>query len=332
MVKKPTVTAILWLILISFGLITPANSQQNISRQTEGLETINRIEKIRIKIEGGRANGYGHLSMGLTVMERLRNLGFNGKFEVIFSDEGLQKLADMLPELSKLTTRQIVPQLNAEFISDSYFLRHKKEFEQVSLAVVGAADYGVPNNLKARTLIVVQPYLWDYSIPPSVNGESMAKFNEMPISLDLKENDPIPQLLLEKHQERQLVQKLLALKEVSASRDRFEIAPAYGLSAYSGTDKLLRLINSIERVYQDHPGVLKKRTVFTVFSSLDKVSLDSWVANDKQGKRLFLDATKPGAIDKIRNAPPESVIVPKPCLNIFFRLLHCLPLWLAQVL
>lgn len=77
------------------AVTVPAGVERYLARQA----------KVRVYIS--QAPGMGHQIASLNVMKRLRQLGFTGRFEVIFADDNLNKLLILVPDLLPLCINRV---------------------------------------------------------------------------------------------------------------------------------------------------------------------------------------------------------------------------------
>ncbi len=151
------------------------------------------IPKIRVYISN--APGMGHQSASVIVMRRLRQLGFQGQFQVVYNDSVANKLPTLLPGFKpSVQGPQSLPDLKIELISESQFFA-QTNIEQVPFAVTGADDnrsHLTPAKLRADAYLLMEPLGWGDSYffegtnPPKVLTDirSMGYYFETDTSSD----------------------------------------------------------------------------------------------------------------------------------------------------
>lgn len=119
-----------------------------------------------IRVYISPAPGFGHQAATVTVMRRLRHLGFTGHFDVIYSDSVSNKLSTLLPGFDpNQTDWQELHHLKLRAIALSQF-QNQRDTQRVALGVTGAEDERgsmTPERLNVDSYLRLQPLGWGSS-------------------------------------------------------------------------------------------------------------------------------------------------------------------------
>ncbi len=108
----------------------------------------------------------GHQSASVVVMRRLRQLGFNGTFEVIYNDNIAGKLNTLLPGFNPQEKNwQTLEEFKIRAISESSF-KELSNLSLVDIALTGADDnrkHMTPEKMFAKNYLLMEPLGWGAS-------------------------------------------------------------------------------------------------------------------------------------------------------------------------
>ncbi|QLY25827.1 hypothetical protein [Bdellovibrio sp. KM01] len=142
------IRAVLFNAILLFGLVVFAASPE---------EFLHRQKLIRVYVDS--APGFGHQSAGISVMRRLRDLGFSGEFEVIYQPAvagKIQKIYPGFPQGIAGEVHYIDIGTYADSVADN-------QVAKVQLAVSGADDgFGdkFKNISRSENYLRMQPLGW----------------------------------------------------------------------------------------------------------------------------------------------------------------------------
>lgn len=131
-------------------------------------EFLNRFPVIRVGVTN--APNFGHQISSLTVANRVAQLGFEGRLEIVYETYTEPKLAVLVPGFDPSKSLQIVD--GRTYISRLFFDKHRDAFAQIELALIGAEDQrfqgairlpdrpSKPSQFKAQMLVCLQPANW----------------------------------------------------------------------------------------------------------------------------------------------------------------------------
>jgi len=136
-------------------------------------------KKIRIYVD--KAPGFGHQSAGISVMRRLRELGYQGEFQVIYQPIVAAKIQKIYPSFPEGIEKEV------QYISiDDYTaLREQGKIELVDLAISGADDgFGTlfSKISKAKTYLRLQPLGWGHSALYGEKSKLLSTLGELPLT------------------------------------------------------------------------------------------------------------------------------------------------------
>jgi len=217
---------------------------------------------IRIGVED--APGNGHQGVAALVMRRVRELGFSGRFEVVYPAEVKSKLDVTFPGFDPNGAEvQDIPALGATLIEQEHFA----ENAAYGLRIFGirpAADSAQePSDLKVHALLNIQPYRWDSVVEPSLQlagrrgrePKTMPFFAQksMPLVYDLPRPSDLGGFLEDEMGNSSRFQdKIPGLRVLLAAvGQRLDLLPVYGMSG--AVNKLVALLRGIHHAQYDDP-------------------------------------------------------------------------------
>lgn len=119
------------------------------------------LKKIRVVIR--EYSGHGEYANTANFMQFMRDIGFNGWFEVIYfgHDKSKAKVEDVLGLKIGLNNGDYHPSEKIVFYKESYFYEHPEKFEELTLGITGGALTKVAdaNNRMLNAMLKVKVYL-----------------------------------------------------------------------------------------------------------------------------------------------------------------------------
>lgn len=194
--------------------------------------------KIRILIEG--AAGHGHAASNITLLKKIRQLGYTGQIQIVAEGETRSSLIKMLPELSYLTTHT----MSAKIIDSTLNINNEVKFvesvhnlpadiEKVKFTIMGASDYvgkrnwSVPD-LKTEGLLVMNPPGWDHAVVQYAGyTKALHSSKNWPLAIPLEEVSNPEEFLKSKLQTRELAPKIEGLLSLVDPSNKFETLMSY---------------------------------------------------------------------------------------------------------
>lgn len=214
-------TKILFQLSLIISLLFFAGS----SAASEVLEYLQLQKKIRIYVDA--APGFGHQSAGLSVMQRLRELGFQGEFQVIYNEVIQNKIGKIYPAFPNGLSNQISYQSLAEYKKSSL----NSTVPQIDLAVSGADD-GFGSEFSkithANTYLRLQPLGWGTSMIYKDTAQTLPALQNLPLanSQSLEKSDLVR--IIDQDPNLGPAKKDSLLKLASLSSQHFTF-PVYGV-------------------------------------------------------------------------------------------------------
>ncbi|MBP7843405.1 MAG: hypothetical protein KA116_01200 [Proteobacteria bacterium] len=194
--------------------------------------------KIRILIEG--AAGHGHASTNITLLKKIRQLGYTGQIQIVAEKLTRSSLKQMIPELADIasnTTRAEIkgasPNLNDEirFVNSIHEL--PADIEMTKFTIMGASDYIGRRNraapdLKTQSLIVINPPGWDNAVVQYEGRSIVLNFSKnWPLTIPLEEVSNAEEFLKSKLQTPELASKIDGLLALVDPNNKFETLMSY---------------------------------------------------------------------------------------------------------
>ncbi len=194
--------------------------------------------KIRILIEG--AAGHGHTATNITVLKKIRQLGYTGQIQIIAEGETKSFLKKMIPQLADYTSNTMRINFNDAILSMNDEIRfinsiHElpPDIEKVDFTIMGASDYVGKRNwtapdLKTEGLLVVNPPGWDNAL---VQYEGHTKIlnasKNWPLTIPLEDVNNPEEFLKSKLQTPELASKIDGLLTLVDPNNKFETLMSY---------------------------------------------------------------------------------------------------------
>lgn len=243
----------------------------------EAAEFLRRYRIIRIGMT--EATGNGHQAYAVTVMKRLRELGFKGRIEIFYSPGVNKKQLEYLlpgfkadgPDYQVLAGA--LGQVNVVRWDDSSGnLAAKYKYGKVALGVMGGDDKSTkPSELNVDALIRVQPSGWrrDPSIDYKENDKSFG-VGSLPTKVsapEIKDFDAFLRAQLE--HAPTLAAKIPGIRALIGNFGRVDTLAAYGLG-FNGPKRLANLIVAIDLARRKKPEMFKGPVVIPFLSSFNE--------------------------------------------------------------
>lgn len=150
------------------------------SVQAANLSWLENQEKIRVYISN--APGMGHQAASSVVMRRLRQLGFNGQFEVIYNNSIANKLPILFPGFDPtISSNQYLAKYKINAISENDFFKSTNH-QIIDLAITGADDnrsHLTPNKLFTKNYLLLEPQGWGDSLYFSNSNSTPVVLNQI---------------------------------------------------------------------------------------------------------------------------------------------------------
>ena len=159
----------LWVSIFGFSAVGVENPESFIRSQ----------KNIRIYVDS--APGFGHQSAGASVMQRLREIGFTGDFEVIYQTSVSAKLARIYPAFPRGVENQVHYLSVAEYRSRL----QQGEVQHVQLAFSGADDGFGESFAKianSESYLRLQPLGWGVSRIYGAENSRIEQVSGLPLA------------------------------------------------------------------------------------------------------------------------------------------------------
>ncbi|MGK5087673.1 hypothetical protein WDW86_08955 [Bdellovibrionota bacterium FG-2] len=254
----------------------------------EAGEFIQQFGEIRIGIT--KAPGNGHQAYAITVMKKLRELGFNGVFEVFYDPAVKGKLEFLIPgfnpEGSEVQKLSGLGRLTAIEWKEGWQRGQSTGLDakvspsgkkRVALGIMGGDDLKItPEQLNVDGLIRVQPTGWNMGtvalrgqIPDIWKDLSGAKL--LPNHVKATQfKTPEEFLRNELGGSAKYRAKTPGLQSLLENMEQLEMMAAYGLSFSEGPKKLANILAGIEGARRLHPERFRGPVVIPLLSSFNE--------------------------------------------------------------
>ena len=243
----------------------PVVSATGHAEASRALEFIHRLDKIRVYFAA--APGFGHQTATLSIVRRLRDLGYRGALEGIYDvpDNTPQKLGQLLPEFDPTRREdQHLPGLGLAMRSVPSFTASR---DPVPLALTGGADVTMPfaHSFHADVFLRLGPFDW-----PHYPDELWLQGRDRPATL-YQEGKPLfiyrpaPEAMNEAllsglRPENTPPAKAAGLMTLLRRLEEHDVLAAYGL-AFLDKFGLHRLALAVSRSMDERPELYGRRGV-----------------------------------------------------------------------
>jgi hypothetical protein len=239
-----------------------------------------------IRIYITKAPRSGHQAAGVKAMQRLRELGFTGTFEVVYDEEAAAKLKVLIPGFENARGgKQTIesPSLGKLALVS---VPHSKELvgsEKASLALSAAFDKGegrfLLSTLNAKSLVFLQPRGWYPGILPRKiyfddRSETIDLSHLYDMSIPTERSNPAQLLNSINHDlsnQPSLVEKREGLGELVQMTEKADFLPVYAADFQgSPVHRLELLVKAIQRAKEIAPENFSQPVIIPVFSDLEQ--------------------------------------------------------------
>ncbi|MDZ4678294.1 MAG: hypothetical protein SGI74_12385 [Oligoflexia bacterium] len=250
------------------------------------LGNIKKLPVIRIGISASPGNG--HQAAGAIVANRLRQLGYQGKLEIVYAEKTKEQLGFLFPPFNPdgESIQKFIDQ-NIVFIAKQKFMLESELFPKVELAILGADDnHRYPTDLRVDTLLTLQPLKWSkpstvIKIMPSgkFTSLSLKHLANMGYSYELPHsNDPLAFIKEQLSHTPGLAKKTDGLNAIYREIGHIDLAAAYG--HFMNQKQVFTYARGILWAMDNSPELFTKGVVIPVFNSLatlDKIDLKKYL-------------------------------------------------------
>jgi len=281
------------------------------------------LETIRIGVD--QAPGNGHQAASVNIMKRLRELGFQGRFEIIYAHMVKDKLEYLLPgfdpkgpDTQESRDRGWVA-IKGHIFRD-YASRARDSYPTVPLGImVDASDPSRGTDwLKVRSLLTIEPFGWGYGSSVQVAGQakslSLPALTSIPFQYALPAPLDSARFVIENMSVAPKLQaKVPGLVRIIEAHGRIETLAAYGLGI-GGVGKLTRLLRGAHYAQKSRPDLFKGGVVVPLISRLDEqeiAQLRAGIENDAAlaGKVGVVSVDDPEIAERIRQLGKGEILV-----------------------
>lgn len=165
------------LKMLLFAIIFLISSWSFATQELEGF--LSQQKLVRVYVDS--APGFGHQSAGISVMRRLRELGFDGEFQVVYQ----QSVADKIKKIYPSFPEGIEGQLNYLSVENYEKAIHENKIPKVNLAISGADD-GFGSKFReismAETYLRLQPLGWGQSVVYGAESRLLESLASLPLA------------------------------------------------------------------------------------------------------------------------------------------------------
>ncbi len=253
-----------------------------------------------IRVVIPEAPGFGHQAASITMMRRLRQLGYTGKFEIIFEDMGetASKVKKLIPSLLAADINEIElvkdPLLGKISVESNYSFSSRCRSKNcgVPFAITGAWDGAISaKDYHCQKLMTLQPFRWAQSTPAllrnmevptaeyhtrhAINHIGLSEFTFHPLPYDYSHlyKADYDFSLWNKLVSQKMKIEIEELKNIGRQlleKPNIETMPLYGIDYFPGHQKKLQtIIESVDLAMSKSSGEMQSKTVLFFFHKLD---------------------------------------------------------------
>ncbi|MDD5657979.1 MAG: hypothetical protein PHF00_12080, partial [Elusimicrobia bacterium] len=246
--------------------------------QAAAARYLRQFATIRIGVD--KAPGNGHQAVSITVARRLRQLGFEGRLEVVYHPETKDKLEYLLPGFDPAGPAiQELPAAGVTAVSHDFL--DSGDFGRVPLGLLGAGDRS-PQWLNVDRLLTIEAFDWG---PATLQfREERGKLDaswkvnlglrDLPLALDIPNPEDADEFVSSRMSGApELRAKVPGLVRIAESADRVETMAAYGLSYYDGWKKLLQLLRGALHAQRARPESFRGGVIVPIFSRIGEAQM-----------------------------------------------------------
>lgn len=249
------------------------------------------LDTIRIGVMP--APGNGHQSASAAILRRLQQLGFSGRIEVIYDQK----------ERTRASMKLVFPDFDTEKGDDfttqdgkirfiSYYSFKSKEQPTVDLALIGGADQKYsPQDLKAESLIIVQPFRWydapEFKLIHSKTTHVRDKFIDFGLEFVSANWESNREEIIASMKKNGLKEKWLGLNKIISLQNRIGITPIYGFGAETAFP-ILRYATVLAHMLKTQQSTTPfRRPVLLLFNKIDTEALQEVFNSTQSFQNLF---------------------------------------------
>jgi hypothetical protein len=225
----------------------------------------------RIRVLAFFYNNFGHQISTLHLMERVREMGFAGTFEVVAEEGNREKLSTLMSGGLGERIGKV------DYVYYRRFLENHADgrpvLKPVRLAITGGADTQLDYTfafVKAEYYLQLQPMNWKFPRLFVANRAytSLERFNGLPIQAHaVTSADPLTFFDQELAAVPELQYKAPGLKAIFGTPGQFEILPIYGLQMSGNpNDPITALIQGLRAATLEKPGFWDKPIVLPILT------------------------------------------------------------------
>jgi len=275
----------LLIFLVICALKIFAIEKKNLSQIRTILE-----EQEKIRILTNYAPGHGHQAANLTVMRKLKALGFNGFFELIYNTDWHQHGSDpeikmidkfeaIMPGLDKESDKiQLIDGMKIKMIPEIVFQKMSKE--NVLLTITGAIDDSticLEASEGRKFVLQMMPDDWrqrEFTI--FYDGNIIFRDSDVNLThfAEVSQIEKIFEIIDETMSNNIFQNKANGLKELFSVIEAHEFLPAYGLGI-NGEEKISNMISSLTISKGVDKDLFKGGTIIGMLSNLSESELSN---------------------------------------------------------
>ncbi|RYZ98890.1 MAG: hypothetical protein EOP11_20105, partial [Proteobacteria bacterium] len=233
-----------------------------------------------VRVKMGVSPGNGHQDAARRMIERLRDLGFEGRVQLVYADSNAEKLELLVPGFDKTKLDlQIVNSKNlgaVEFVAESKAAPHIKA-ERMPLGLSAAADEfsrgGQNGAFNVDTFLQLQPRRWAFK----TSRREIRFGDEKPVDLQhlwnlgsAVKSEPVGEWDSFLSKELALAPPGIREKEEGLKlllKQNADLLPAYSIDYTGHPDKILsEVMKGVKQAAADHPQRFTKPILLPVFT------------------------------------------------------------------
>ncbi len=245
----------------------------------EVLSFLNQYDSIRVAAVA--AHGNGHQALAITIIKKLRALGYRGKIEFVYDVYDKKKIEYLLPPFDSTgPDSQFIRGLDVEThsYSDSFYM--DANFKKIPLTIVSAKNGYIHRArfFNSDYVLYFCPPHWDsvpFIISQNIKNLSIIK-DDYPLKTEMRPIGELAEFLSDEMSHSQkLAHKIDGLRSLieAAQSKQIHLISAYGLG-FAGVDRLVHLVKSLLRA-QELNQSFPKNVVIGLISNLNAEEWDA---------------------------------------------------------
>jgi hypothetical protein len=247
------------------------------------------------------APGNGHQSAASVTLQRLRELGFTGRFEVVYENAAKSKMDIVLPGFEPSGP-------NIQKIADAVAMPMsdiQQKTQRIPLGIISAADkQRAPSYINVDHLLTLQPFLWGEASLHAPDGSaikaSTKRLKPMPWVYELPDPEkPAEFIAQETARSARFAEKTAGLQSLAGALESKNFLPVYDNPAKNGISKILALLLGLRKAQEQKPQSFKQGGVLLpVFWDLNDIcvrNLQDRISRERSlnGKVQVMSITDP---------------------------------------